>query len=189
MTMKKLNLGCGIDYKEGYVNVDFHSHINIDVQHNLNVTPYPFKDGEFDYILASHILEHLDKPFEVMKELHRIVRPGGKIHIKVPHFSRGMTHSEHKAGFDVTFPYYFNPQFTKSGYYGISLRLEKMELHYFAFFHLLPYLGVSKPTIALMKVINRFINFFANLSPQLCSRVWCFWVGGFEEIEFSFIKE
>ena len=64
--MKKLNLGCGIDYQEGFINVDFHSHINIDVVHDLNCFPYPFKDGEFDYIVASHILEHLDKPFLLM---------------------------------------------------------------------------------------------------------------------------
>ncbi|HXP51710.1 MAG TPA: methyltransferase domain-containing protein, partial [Bacteroidia bacterium] len=91
--MKKLNLGCGIDYREGFVNVDFHSHIKIDVQHDLNIVPYPFKDEEFDFILASHVLEHLDKPFVIMKELHRILKKDGKLHLKVPHFSRGFTHS------------------------------------------------------------------------------------------------
>ena len=30
------------------------------------------------------------------------------------------------------------------------------------------------------------IDFFANLSPMFCSRVWCYIVGGFEEIEFDF---
>jgi len=186
--MKKLNLGCGIDYKEGFVNVDFHSHIKVDVEHDLNGLPYPFASEEFDFILASHVLEHLDKPFFIMKELHRILKPGGTLIIKVPHFSRGFTHSEHKAGFDVTFPYYFNPKFTKSGYYGVEFKLTKMELHYFAFFHLLPYMGVSKPVIGIMKVINAIVNFFANLSPNFCSRIWCFWVGGFEEIEFQFQK-
>lgn len=187
--MKKLNLGCGIDYKEGYVNVDFHSHIHIDVEHDLNLVPYPFQDGEFDHILVSHVLEHLDKPFIIMTELHRILKPGGELIIKVPHFSRGFTHAEHKAGFDVTFPYYFNPKFTKSGYYGVEFELKKMELHYFAFFHLLPYMGVSKPVITYMRVVGSVINFFANLSPKLCSRIWCFWVGGFEEIEFVFIRK
>ena len=187
--MKKLNLGCGIDYREGFVNVDFHSHIKIDVQHDLNVVPYPFKDEEFDFILASHVLEHLDKPFVIMKELHRILKKDGKLHLKVPHFSRGFTHSEHRAGFDLTFPYYFNPTFTKSGYYGVEFELEHVELHYFAFFHLLPYMKVSKFTIAVMRVINVIVNFFAKLSPSLCSRVWCFWVGGFEEIEYIFIKK
>lgn len=187
--MKKLNLGCGIDYKTGYVNVDFHSHVNIDVQHDLNSIPFPFMNEEFDFIYASHILEHLDKPFVIMTELHRILKPGGRLHIKVPHFSRGFTHSEHKAGFDVTFPYYFNPAFTSSGYYGVEFTLEKMSLRYFAFFHLLPYMGVGKVTIFFMRIINTVMNTLAKLSPRLCSRLWCFWVGGFEEIEFIFIKK
>lgn len=187
--MKKLNLGCGEDYRDGYVNVDFHSQATIDVEHNLNELPYPFEDHTFDYVLASHVLEHLDRPFDIMTELYRLVKPGGTIHVKVPHFSRGLTHAEHKAGFDVTFPYYFNPEFSKSGYFGIPLKLEKMKLHYFAFFHLLPYMGVKKHTIFCMKIFNSIVNFFANLSPTLCSRLWCFWVGGFEEIEFVFSKE
>ncbi len=185
---RKLNLGCGEDFKEGYVNVDFHSHVSIDVQHDLNSFPYPFEAASFDHILASHVLEHLDRPFVVMKELHRILKPGGTLIVKVPHFSRGFTHAEHKAGFDVTFPKYFDPAFTKSGYFGVPFNLERMELHYFAFFHLLPYMGVGKVTIAIMRVVNSVVNFFANASPMLCSRVWCFWVGGFEEIEYNFRK-
>ena len=189
--MKKLNLGCGEDYKEGYVNIDFHSHIKIDKVHDLNQFPYPFDDNEFDFIEASHVLEHLDRPFVVMQELHRIIKPGGTLNVKVPHFSRGFSHSEHKAGFDVTFPYYFNPQFTKSGYFGVNFSLQKMELHYMAFFHLLPYLGVGKITIFFLRIINYFFSFMANLSPVFCSRIWCFWVGGFEEIQYVFksVKE
>ncbi len=187
--MKKLNLGCGIDYKEGFINVDFHDHIKVDKIMNLNFIPYDLEANSFDYIYASHVLEHLNDPFTIMKELHRILKTNGTLHIKVPHFSRGFTHSEHKAGFDVNFPYYFNPHFTKSGYFGVTFELKKMRLHYFAFFHLLPYLGVSKITIFFMKILNRIINFFANLSPNLCSRLWCFWVGGFEEIEFIFVKK
>lgn len=183
-----MNLGCGEDYKEGFVNADFHSHLKTDVELDLNTVPYPFADGEFDYVFASHVLEHLDKPFVIMKELYRILKPGGVLHIKVPHFSRGFTHAEHKAGFDVTFPFYFDSSFTKSGYFGVSLELVKMELHYFAFFHLLPLMGVGKLTISAMKIVNSVMNFFANLSPQACSRLWCFWVGGFEEIEFVFRK-
>ncbi len=185
---RKLNLGCGEDFKDGFVNVDFHSHVRIDVQHDLNAFPYPFEDASFDHVLASHVLEHLDRPFVVMKELHRLLKPGGTLTVKVPHFSRGFTHAEHKAGFDVTFPKYFDPGFTKSGYFGVHFELERMELHYFAFFHLLPYMGVGKATIAIMRVVNAGMNFFANLSPLACSRLWCFWVGGFEEIEYRFIK-
>ncbi|MHA2033632.1 MAG: class I SAM-dependent methyltransferase, partial [Candidatus Kariarchaeaceae archaeon] len=35
-------------------------------------------------------------------------------------------------------------------------------------------------------VLGYFLDFFANLSPYFCSRFWCYWVGGFEEISFVF---
>ena len=187
--MIKLNLGSGEFLKEGYVNVDYYSVSKPDVEHDLSKFPYPFPDNHFDLVEADHCFEHLPNPFAVMKEVHRISKNGAKLIIRVPHFSRGFTHSEHKAGFDVTFPYYFNPNFTKSGYYGVTFDLKKMELHYIAFFHLLPYMGVGKVTIFFMRIINAVMNFFANLSPKLCSRIWCFWFGGFEEIEFNFIKK
>lgn len=184
---KKLNLGCGADKKEGYVNIDVNPLVNPDVVHDLNKLPYPFPDNTFDQIEAFHILEHLDKPFVIMKELHRILKPGGRLHIKVPHFSRGLTHSEHKAGFDVVFPYYFNKNFTASGYMGFEFAHEKTELHWMTFFHLMRYMHVHPLTIKLLRGANALINFLANHGQNLCSRIWCFWVGGFEEIEFILI--
>ncbi len=189
MSEQKLNLGSGEDYKEGFVNVDWQPLTKADVEHNLNVFPYPFEDNSFDYIEAFHVLEHLDRPFNVMKELHRILKPGGKLVVKVPHFSRGFTHAEHAHGFDVTFPLYFNPNFTKSGYFGVHFRLGKMKLNWLAFFHLLPYMGYGRLSIFLMKIPHTIISFFANLSPAVCSRIWCFWVGGFDEIHYEFYAE
>lgn len=185
--LKKLNLGCGEHHKEGYVNVDWQPLTKPDISHNLNELPYPFADNSFELVEAYHLLEHLDKPFAVMTELHRILKPGGILHLKVPHFSRGFTHSEHVHGFDITFPLYFNKNFTTSGYFGVDFELKKMELHWMAFFHLLPYMGYGKMTIGILHVLNACITFLANLSPALCSRVWCSWVGGFEEIEFEFV--
>jgi hypothetical protein len=45
---------------------------------------------------------------------------------------------------------------------------------------------LTKPQYLVGNTIGKLIDTFANLSPFLCSRLWCFWVGGFEEIEFQF---
>lgn len=185
--MSKLNLGAGGLKKPGYINIDWNVLANPDVCHDLNVVPYPFGDSAFDLIEADHVLEHLDRPFAVMAEIHRILRPGGLLIIKVPHFSRGFTHAEHSHGFDVTFPLYFNKNFIKHGYFGVDFKLKKMELNWLVFFHLLPGLGYGKTAVSFLKAVNRAISKLANLNPNFCSRIWCYWVGGFDEIKFEFV--
>lgn len=183
---KKLNLGCAGFKKEGYINVDWQSIVEPDVSHNLNQYPYPFEDNEFDHVEAFHIIEHLDRPFQVMSEIHRILKPDGVLLIKVPHFSRGMAHPEHAHGFDVTFPNYFNQKYSDVGYFGIEYELVSLKLRWNAFPHILKKMGYGALSFTIVQTINAVINFVANLSPNICSRVWCFWVGGFEEIEFKF---
>jgi SAM-dependent methyltransferase len=182
----KLNLGCGMFKKKGFVNVDFVSACKPDVLHNLNKIPYPFEDNSFSYIEANHLLEHLSSPMEVMQELRRILKPNGKLIIRVPHFSRGFSHPEHIRGFDVSFPLYFDENF-RGGYSGTSFKLQEMRLSWFA----QPYLKkVTLPCYQYLfgVVMGGIFSFFANLSPYFCSRMWCFLVGGFEEIEFVFKK-
>lgn len=167
--------------------MDWKESLKPDVIHDLNKLPYPFEDSSFEVIEVVHILEHLDKPFEAMKELHRLLMPGGKLLIKVPHFSRGFTHAEHEHGFDITFPCYFDAGFDKSGFVGFEFEVKKIKLKWMAFFHLMSDMGYGKIIISILRVMSRAISFFANLSPAFCSRLWCFWVGGFEEIEFHFV--
>ena len=97
----KLNMGCGNDYKEGWINLDSRKNIRADVLHNLNKFPYPFKNNYFSEILASHVLEHLDDPIGTLKELARISKNNSKITIRVPHAYSyaNATDIQHKTNF------------------------------------------------------------------------------------------
>jgi len=85
----KLNLGCGSKIYEGYVNVDKFDIYNVDIQHDLEKTPYPFKDNSVEEIILSHVLEHLGQDPEVfiniIKEFYRICKNQALIKIDVPH--------------------------------------------------------------------------------------------------------
>lgn len=51
----------------------------------------PFKDGEFDSLVARHILEHCQDTVETLKEWGRVVRSGGRMIIVVPNQDEGST--------------------------------------------------------------------------------------------------
>lgn len=82
----KINLGCGTDTLPGYINVDLYSP-TADLKHDLNSFPYPFQDESADYVLMTDVLEHVDDPRKTVKEVRRILKPGGKFHLILPHFT------------------------------------------------------------------------------------------------------
>lgn len=91
--MKKLNIGTGNDYKYGWINIDNDKKYNPDVLHDLNKYPYPFKSKYFDYVLASHIIEHLDDPVRFITEIKRILKTYGILEIIVPHYTNPMAYT------------------------------------------------------------------------------------------------
>jgi SAM-dependent methyltransferase len=44
----------------------------------------PFHDHTLDYVIASHVLEHVANPVAALAEWYRVVRPGGIIYLVVP---------------------------------------------------------------------------------------------------------
>jgi len=81
-----LNIGCGFA-KYPYpnvVNLDAFDVCKPDVVWDLNKTPYPFKDGEFDFIIANHILEHLPNWWGCFAECGRLLKENGILEIWIP---------------------------------------------------------------------------------------------------------
>lgn len=83
----KLNLGCGENKIEGYVNVDRFG--EPDVKHNLETFSWPWADNSIDEVLLNHVLEHLGETvstyLQIIKELYRICKPNATITIYAPH--------------------------------------------------------------------------------------------------------
>jgi glycosyltransferase involved in cell wall biosynthesis len=84
----KLHLACGHDYTEGYINVDFYAPDDAvcDVRFDVQKLPYP--DNSVDEIKAFHIIEHFHffEIQEVLKEWHRVLKPGGRLYLETPDF-------------------------------------------------------------------------------------------------------
>ena len=61
----RLNLGCGYNKREGFVNVDSSPHCAPDLIHDLEEFPWPWADSSIDEILMVYVLEHLGATTEV----------------------------------------------------------------------------------------------------------------------------
>ncbi len=55
------------------------------VDDHLDITNmHLYKDGQFDFFICSHVLEHIPDDIKAMQELYRIVKPGGEGITMVP---------------------------------------------------------------------------------------------------------
>ena len=84
---RRLNLGAAKSIRShddgGWVNCDIERGPGIDLCFDANLR-WPFPDGYFEEIYASHILEHLTNLKGAMKEAHRTLKPNGIFEIRVP---------------------------------------------------------------------------------------------------------
>lgn len=81
----RLNLGCGWDLRDGYLNVDLHDFHNPDLV--ADVTQLEMLPADhYQEILAQDVLEHLPRQstVEVLRGWSRLLRLGGRIHLRVP---------------------------------------------------------------------------------------------------------
>ena len=54
--------------------------------HDLNASPHlPYGDGEFDAAFCAVSIQYLVRPIEVMTEVARVLRPGGRVAISTSH--------------------------------------------------------------------------------------------------------
>lgn len=81
----KLNLGCGLDKRAGWVNIDAVPEVKPDLLHDLH-QPLPFADHSVDKVLAQDILEHFTKEdgARLVAEISRVLKPGGQLEVRVP---------------------------------------------------------------------------------------------------------
>jgi len=87
---RRLNLGCGFDRLEGFLNVDNFPESKPDLLLNIEATPWVLPTGHFEYVLIKHVLEHVGADFptfmRVMQELYRVCANGAEVEIHVPHY-------------------------------------------------------------------------------------------------------
>ena len=172
---KKLQLGSGLKVLKGYINVDLTKKYGAEVTHNLEKFPYPFKNNEFDEILADNVIEHLKDTIRVMEELHRISKPGAIIKIIVPHYSGCMafSHLTHKSFFGSgTFNNFERESWEK--YSKIEFKVLEKRL-----------IWLDCRNWFWIRPFKYIIDKVININPFLSERFLCNFLGGFDHIYFK----
>jgi len=80
----KLNIGCGPNRKQGWINIDLspEAELSLDMRERI-----PFDDGSAMVIYSEHFFEHLDYPNDAkhfLRECFRVLEPNGIFRVGVP---------------------------------------------------------------------------------------------------------
>jgi predicted SAM-dependent methyltransferase len=84
--VRKLHIGCGANLLDGWLNADYLP-ASREILHLDATEPFALLgDATFDYVFSEHMIEHIShaKGLLMLKECHRVLRPGGKIRISTP---------------------------------------------------------------------------------------------------------
>jgi SAM-dependent methyltransferase len=91
---KILDVGCGqkpylslfkyTEYIGMEVEQEGHDHTNEQVDVFFDGKVFPFENDHFDGVLTSQVLEHVFTPDEFLQEIHRVLRPDGRLLLTVP---------------------------------------------------------------------------------------------------------
>jgi SAM-dependent methyltransferase len=74
-----------IDISEGQIAENTRNFPGIAFQQHDVSQRFPFADGSFEVVWCSEVLEHLFDPEFALREMHRILKPGGRLLVTVPY--------------------------------------------------------------------------------------------------------
>jgi len=155
--MKRLNLGCGDDIKEGWVNLDSSAIDGVEVVHDMEQLPLPFPDQVFEEVLCQDILEHLEY-IPVLRDIHRIMKKGASLTIRVPHFTSKNSYTDptHKKFFAIRTFSFFTKDSIKGRKYYFNFHFEKIGSQIITF-----------EKSSRLFFFNRLVSSVVNMSPRM----------------------
>lgn len=88
-----------------------------------------FADNFFDVVIMTHTLEHLPNPLASLKEVYRILKPGGALQLVVPNassFNNWLSKEKEAHALDVHL-YYFSPKTLKKIILKVGFKINRID--------------------------------------------------------------
>lgn len=173
----KLDLGCGLNCKPGFVGVDIEPKTKANIIWDLNRTPIPIDSNSVVEVYSRHMIEHLNDPFSFLEEVWRVCKHDARVTFSFPHFTKVWNNISHKSGvcsnlLDSGRDCRYDHSRIRFKTEGITYRwrfysgVNKFK----SFFHFMYFL------------CNVGFNFVLNLDSRLTEELFCFWVGGVDDV-------
>ncbi|MGI8589354.1 MAG: class I SAM-dependent methyltransferase [Chloroflexia bacterium] len=86
----RLDVGCGSQVRRGFVGIDARRTVATAIV--ADARAIAVEDGVADEVYAGCLLEHFDDPHQVLREIHRVLRPDGQAVLRLPNLG---TYSSH----------------------------------------------------------------------------------------------
>jgi SAM-dependent methyltransferase len=150
-----IDIGCGsMPYKKLFV-VDEYIGLDIDSENSrkrqvanqlYDGKVFPFPSGSFDSALCNQVLEHVFNPDKFLSEIHRVLKPNGKLLLTVP-----FVWDEHEQPYD----------YARYSSFGLKSLLEKNG------FYVLEYKKIGGDATIIFQLINAYIFKVIQKWPKL----------------------
>jgi predicted SAM-dependent methyltransferase len=180
-----IELGCGPNKVVGAIGIDKIQDENVDIIADIeNGLPF-LPDNSVDELVSKHLLEHIENLDQLIKEIYRVLKPGGIHRAIVPHFSNPYFYSDytHRRFFGLYTFDYFSDETSKlkrkvpNFYNKIQFHITK---RYLRFYSLRPILNLFR------RIYSRWVN--RSPSAQECyEESWCYHFPC-QEIHFEMTK-
>jgi SAM-dependent methyltransferase len=167
----RLNLGVGRRPRDGFYGLDLIEMPGVDVVADLNEPLSGLPDNSVAAVYTHHTFEHVVNFLPLLKEIHRVVVPDGRVEVVVPHFSNPYGYSDptHVRFFGLYTFYYFADEADQPR--------RKVPAFYLPERFAVDAVSITLlPTLLLIKPLRRLMTRVVNSSVRMLDwyeRSWC----------------
>lgn len=175
-----LELGCGNrKHKFDSIGIDALDYECVDIVGDIFEVLGAIPDGTVDDVYSSHFLEHVSDVPGLLDGLARILKPGGRLAITVPHFSNPYFYSDitHKASFGLYSMSYFSDDRK------LTRKVPSYQRELFYELHAVRLVFKSSPPFYLRHALKKLVEALVNINSytkELYEEMFCHWFPCYE---------